>query len=201
MSNTKYSLNEINKMDKETCYMLLSCLANSKLADPILYECIASRPYENFIHLRNFLYDQFNNLNFLDTLELLRSNDVLGANAKELTGKALNEQIKSGLQNLSPYDKQRLDTLNSAYKAKFSFNFICVTKNLTKDEIFSRFEKRLSNDFETEFLFSIIQLKKLLHLRLSEIIIDQELPIEVSFFKDNLNEYAQSYLTNKTKLQ
>lgn len=191
MSNNKYLIQQINQMGDDECFAALARLFNTHLCDPVLRKSIASRPYQDFIHLRNSLYSLLDELSFKNILEILRANDVLGASPKELTGDALNEQTRSGLQSLSAYDRSRLTTLNNAYKAKFSFNFICVTKNLSKEEIFFRFEKRISNDFESEFLFSIIQLKKLLHIRLSEIISKEDLPGEPSFFMDNLNQYVE----------
>lgn len=191
----KYSIASINSLESDECLEVLQCLANSRLSDPILRKGIALRPFKDFIEMRNSFYAQFDQCNFSELLKLMRANDVLGASANELTGNALNEQIKSGIQSLSDYDKRRLHTLNAAYKEKFTFNFICVTKNLNKDEILNRLEKRISNDFETEYLFSIVQLKKLLHLRLLEIIDEADWPKEPSFFMENLNAYVSNMRT------
>lgn len=198
MANAKYSISEINRLSAEECFSVLRRLVNSSLCDPILKRCIKSRPFKDFLHLRNSIYMLFDGLSFSDTLNVLRSNDVLGAKPKDLTGNALQEQIRSGLQNLSGYDSRLLDALNEAYLAKFSFHFICVTKNLSKNEIMNRFEKRISNDFETEFLFSIVQLKKLLHLRLLEIVDSHDHPSEPSFFMEDLNGYADQLLNLKS---
>ena len=191
MSNTKNTITRINSMGEQQCFELFKPLTNSSLCHPILLKSIQSRPYLNFIGMRNSFYKFFDQSSFVDTLEILRSHDVLGATPIELTDNALQEQIKSGLQKLSSHNQLRLKSLNIAYKAKFSFNFICVTKSLTTDEIFYRFEKRLSNDFESEYLFSIIQLKKLLHLRLLDIIDENDFTKEPSFFMENMNEYVQ----------
>lgn len=197
MSANKYSIAAINALPSHECFELLKHLTNSELCDPLIKNSISGRPYKDFIDMRNSFYAQFDQCTFSQLLDVMRANDVLGASAKELTGNALNEQIKSGIQNLSPYDKARLTSLNEAYKAKFSFNFICVTKNLNKEEILSRLEKRISNDFETEYLFSIIQLKKLLHLRLQEMVNEKDWPKEPSFFMEDLNTFALShYIAN-----
>lgn len=193
MSIKKFSITEINTMSADECYELFKTLTNSHLCNPLIQKCIAGRPYKDFVDLRNSFYTLFDQCSFRELLEVMRANDVLGGSANELTGNALSEQIKSGIQSLSPYDKTRLNNLNTAYKAKFSFSFICVTKNLSKDQIFERLENRIGNDFETEYLFSIIQLKKLLHLRLADIVNVVDLPKEPSFFMEDLNSYVSSH--------
>ncbi len=90
--------------------------------------------------------------------------------AGQLTADSTAEQVSAGLDQCSPQEFERLQTLNEAYKEKFGFPFIMAVKGRTRAEIIQAFEERLNNDAETEFSTALAQVERITRLRLNDML-------------------------------
>ena len=103
---------------------------------------------------------------------LLAHPDLAGklAVAGQLTAESTAEQASAGLDQCSPKEYDRLQTLNEAYKAGFGFPFIMAVKGRTRAEIIRAFEERVYNDAETEFAAALRQVERIALLRLEQML-------------------------------
>lgn len=86
--------------------------------------------------------------------------------AGALTEESRKEQAGAGLDRLSADEHARFTALNNDYTEKFGFPFIIAVKGLTKDDILSAFETRISNGRDVEFATACQQVEKIARLRL-----------------------------------
>jgi OHCU decarboxylase len=103
---------------------------------------------------------------------LLAHPDLAGklAVAGQLTTESTAEQASAGLDQCSPKEYDRLQTLNEAYKARFGFPFIVAVKGRTRADIVRAFEERVYNDAETEFAAALRQVERIAWLRLEQML-------------------------------
>ncbi len=102
-------------------------------------------------------------------LSLLRAHpDLAGklAAARLLTPDSAAEQASAGLDALTVDEKARFAALNEAYTARFGFPFIIAVRDNTKASILAAFERRLSNDADTEFAEALRQVERIAALRI-----------------------------------
>jgi OHCU decarboxylase len=92
------------------------------------------------------------------------------AQAKRLTAESTAEQAGAGLDALTDAEKQTFTELNDAYTAKFGFPFIIAVKGRNKKEILDAFQRRVSNDRNTEFETACAQVERIALLRLKDIL-------------------------------
>jgi 2-oxo-4-hydroxy-4-carboxy-5-ureidoimidazoline decarboxylase len=85
----------------------------------------------------------------------------------ELTAASKEEQTSAGIDQCTPEEYARFQTLNARYKQKFNFPFIMAVRNSNRHEILEAFERRLQNDSETEFATAMQEIHKIARLRLS----------------------------------
>nr|VFJ71675.1 MAG: OHCU decarboxylase [Candidatus Kentron sp. FW] len=166
MKNNKLTIHEVNRLTEAEFISRFKGLFNTELCIPVISGAAGMRPFSDARDFLNCVLSRFDRIDFTGMLDIMRDNSILGIGLDKLSGSSRTEQKNTGLHELSAYDFSRFEALNRAYKAKFSFNFMCVIKGLSKERILASFEKRMSNDFETEFLFTLTQIKKLVYFRL-----------------------------------
>lgn len=102
-------------------------------------------------------------------LELIRSHPDLAGKAQlagELTEDSTLEQASAGLDQCSPDELQRFQSLNKAYREKFGFPFIMAIRDSNRAEILDAFAARLENDYDLEFETALTEIHKIARLRL-----------------------------------
>lgn len=102
-------------------------------------------------------------------LVLLRAHpDLAGklAVSGELTAESTAEQASAGIDQCSPEEFERFQTLNSQYVEKFGFPFIMAVKGSDRHQILAAFESRVHNDKNTEFNTALAQVHKIAELRI-----------------------------------
>ena len=102
-------------------------------------------------------------------LELIRAHPDLAGKAQlagELTEASAMEQASAGLDQCSPEELQRFQTLNAAYRKKFDFPFIMAIRDSSRTEILDAFATRLENDYDLEFETALTEIHKIARLRL-----------------------------------
>lgn len=88
------------------------------------------------------------------------------AMAGELTQDSTSEQAAAGLDQCSPEEFARFESLNAAYKEKFDFPFVIAVKGLDRHAILAAFEERLNNDAAIERQTAIEQIIRIARFRL-----------------------------------
>ncbi len=103
---------------------------------------------------------------------LLAHPDLAGrlALAGALTHESTAEQASAGLDQCSPEELTRFQTLNDAYKAKFGIPFIMAVKGRTRRDILAAFERRMLNDPAVEFTEALAQVERIARLRLNDLL-------------------------------
>ena len=102
-------------------------------------------------------------------LALIRAHpDLAGkaAIAGELTPESNEEQASAGIDQCTPQEFARFQSLNDAYREKFGFPFVMAVRGSTRAAILSAFEERLANDEQTEFDTAIREIHKIARMRL-----------------------------------
>lgn len=102
-------------------------------------------------------------------LELIRAHPDLAGKAQlagQLTEDSTLEQASAGLDQCSPDELQRFQSLNTAYREKFGFPFIMAIRDSNRAEILDVFAARLENDYDLEFETALTEIHKIARLRL-----------------------------------
>ncbi|MEX0975510.1 MAG: 2-oxo-4-hydroxy-4-carboxy-5-ureidoimidazoline decarboxylase [Woeseia sp.] len=102
-------------------------------------------------------------------LRLIRAHpDLAGraAVAGQLGAASTEEQASAGIDQCTPEEFSRFQTLNRRYKQKFGFPFVMAVRGSSRQAILAGFEERLENDRETEFARAIEEIHKIAKLRL-----------------------------------
>ena len=102
-------------------------------------------------------------------LELVRAHPDLAdkaSEAGELTADSATEQSSAGLDQCSPEEFARFQSLNRAYHDKFGFPFVMAVRDSSRREILAAFERRLGNTKAAEFETALAEIHKIARLRL-----------------------------------
>ena len=103
-------------------------------------------------------------------LTLIRAHPDLAGKAAivgELTEDSSIEQKRAGINQCTPEEFEKFQSLNNRYKDKFGFPFVMAVRNSTRQEILAAFAVRLDNDKDTEFNTAISEIHQIAELRLS----------------------------------
>lgn len=125
------------------------------------------------IGLHFALRTQFRAATTEERLAVLRAHpDLAGklAAAKRLTADSTAEQASAGLDALTDAERDKFNTLNTAYVDKFGFPFIIAVRDNTKASILAAFEKRIDNSAEAEFAAACAQVERIALLRLKAVL-------------------------------
>ena len=110
-----------------------------------------------------------------EKLALIRAHpDLAGRLAVKgaLTDASTSEQASVGLDQCTPEEFARFQSLNEAYKAKFGFPFVMAVRGKSRAEILDSFAQRLENDEAAEFDAALEQIAEIARLRLEALIAD-----------------------------
>ena len=102
-----------------------------------------------------------------EQVALIRAHPDLGTRAR-MSSASSEEQAGAGLDHLTLEEYDQLQSLNSAYREKFSFPFIYAVKGSTRQDILSALERRLSNDPAAEHAMALAQIYRIAQNRLEE---------------------------------
>jgi OHCU decarboxylase len=103
-------------------------------------------------------------------LALVRAHPDLAGRAAmrgELGAESTREQAGAGIDQCSPEEYRRFQSLNDAYKRKFGFPFVMAVKGSDRHAILSAFAARIGNDAETELGNAIAEIHRIARLRLA----------------------------------
>lgn len=103
-------------------------------------------------------------------LDLINAHPDLGGKAAmrgELTNDSTKEQAGAGLDQCTPEEYERLQTLNHAYRGRFGFVFVLAVRGLDRHDILATMAQRLRHDADTERRTAIAEIHQIARLRLS----------------------------------
>ncbi|NOX68548.1 MAG: 2-oxo-4-hydroxy-4-carboxy-5-ureidoimidazoline decarboxylase [Gammaproteobacteria bacterium] len=83
----------------------------------------------------------------------------------ELTEDSSEEQHSAGIDQCTPEEYRRFQSLNEQYKAKFHFPFVMAVRNSNRHRILAAFEERLQNGRDEEAAKAIGEIHKIARLR------------------------------------
>lgn len=131
----------------------------------------SARPFNSVDDLHQAMVDVVDNASHAEQLNLLCAHpDLAGTEARagSMTNSSTAEQTSAGLDALSKDELARIARFNAQYREKFTFPFIIAVRNHTKQSIFAEFERRLTNDADTELRNAIGQIFLITRLRLDK---------------------------------
>ena len=128
-----------------------------------------SRPFATLAALHQSMVAQVNAATREEQLALLRAHPDLGARAR-MTDASIAEQTGAGLDQLTPEEFARLQSLNTGYREKFSFPFLFAVKGSTKHDILRAMERRMDADPAQEFDEALRHVYRIAYFRLEDII-------------------------------
>lgn len=102
-------------------------------------------------------------------MQLINSHpDLAGraAVAGELTADSTHEQAAAGIDQCSPEEFKRFQTMNTRYKQQFGFTFVMAVRHSNRHAILAAFEERLRHSPDTEFERAIAEIHKIAGFRL-----------------------------------
>jgi OHCU decarboxylase len=110
-------------------------------------------------------------------LDLIRAHpDLAGkaAVAGELTQESKREQASAGLDRLSPEEFEAFTRMNREYREKFDLPMVVCVREHTKESIMANMQSRLENSRDEEIRTALVEISKISHYRLLDLIESRE---------------------------
>ena len=142
----------------------------------IAQAALAHRPFRSLAQLKHKMAGIVREADAEAQLTLIRAHPELAGKAmvsQTLTVESTHEQGKAGLADCTPDEFNRIQSLNSAYNAKFSFPFILAVRGprgtgLSRQQIINTFERRLANHPDFELGEALRNIHRVVELRLND---------------------------------
>lgn len=163
-SPQNYTIADLNQMSQTEFTMAIGSIFEN--TPEIAASAWRSRPFENVSNLHQVMANIVLGMDNPEQLKLICAHPDLGSKFRMAEASVL-EQSTVGLDQLSATEYDRFQSLNLAYKDKFSFPFIIAVRNHTKDSIIAAFEQRLQNSAEIEQKQAIAEIIEIARWRLT----------------------------------
>ncbi len=127
----------------------------------------------SFEELDKALAQQVDNACHQERFDLIIAHpDLAGraAQAGTLTRESTTEQSSTGIDQCTAEEFALFVSFNAAYKKKFSFPFVMAVKGSNRHLILAAFERRIENDYQTEFDHAIKEIHKIAKFRIEDIL-------------------------------
>lgn len=168
------SLADINRMDPAEFSALFGAVyEHSPWIAQRAFSQRGGRPFESATDLSLTLYRVVREASDQEQLMLIRSHpELAGKEAQQgsLTSESTNEQLRAGLNALSPQEFAELRQLNAAYQQRFGFPFIICARQNSRAAVFGTLKARLHNDVGQELQITLAQIGEIARLRVMDII-------------------------------
>jgi 2-oxo-4-hydroxy-4-carboxy-5-ureidoimidazoline decarboxylase len=154
---------QLNTMDQETFVATLGFVFEG--TPTIAAQTWQARPFSDLTDLHAKMLTVVNAMTDAEKLALIKAHPDLGSKAK-MAEASVQEQSGAGLDQLTPEEFTKFESLNQAYKDRFGFPFIIAVKNHTKTSILQAFEVRLQNSQTSEMQQAIAEISAIARFRL-----------------------------------
>jgi 2-oxo-4-hydroxy-4-carboxy-5-ureidoimidazoline decarboxylase len=133
----------------------------------------AQRPFTDGAALAQALAKAVDEAGEAAQLKLVRAHPELAGKAAvrgELTAESTREQSGAGLDQCTPEEFDRLQSLNAAYNQKFGFPFILAVRGYDRHGIIAEFARRIENTPQQELQTCINQIHRIAQFRLDDLV-------------------------------
>ena len=130
----------------------------------------ARRPFYSFDSFVSSMYQFIDELPKDGRAGILRSHPDLADRLESLTPESQREQTHAGITTLNEEEIQQLKHYNRLYKEKFGFPFVICARLNKKDAILGGIQTRLHNDDDQELQCGIEEVKKIMLLRMKDLL-------------------------------
>lgn len=158
----------------QAAHMFLQCCTAERWIDLM----VGSRPYASAAQLREQADAHWAKMEEGDLLQAFdghpKIGDVGSLKAKYANTKELAAGEQSGVNAASDTLIQRLADGNAAYQSRFGFIFIVCATGKSAGQMTDLLEARLANDRATELVNAAEQQRKILHIRLNQLLEDDQ---------------------------
>lgn len=171
MANAKLDLTQLSSLDQAAFTQQLAAIFEHSPWVP--ERAWAYRPFATLDALHQRMVDVVAQASTSEQKALIKAHPQLAgqeARAGSLTAASTQEQRGAGLDQCSPDELRRLDTLNANYMEKFSFPFIIAVKGRNRYQIMDAIEARLSHSPETEFQTCLDEIAHIARFRLEALL-------------------------------
>jgi 2-oxo-4-hydroxy-4-carboxy-5-ureidoimidazoline decarboxylase len=172
MLNTKYAIQDVNRMDESTFVSIFgSVYEHSSWVAEAAWQ---HRPFVSLDALHGAMDRMVQGAGQSRQMALIKAHPELAgrlAGSGQLTAESRSEQAQAGLGSLPQNLTKRLLDLNSNYQKKFGFPFIICARLNNVATILQAMEDRLTNSGEIEFSTALQEISKIARLRLADIIV------------------------------
>ena len=162
-----FSITAINQLVQMNFVNLLGPIFEETPA--IAEQVWTERPFENMEELHKKMVAIVKQMSLSQQLDLINAHPELGSK-KRMADASVQEQTSIGLNQISPSERQQIDSLNSQYREKFGFPFVMAVKGQTLDQVIIEFSNRLKSPKDTEIKRAIAEISKIARLRLEELV-------------------------------
>lgn len=170
-ARTTYSIAQLNAMSDA---QFVQALGGVYEHSPWVAERVASqRPFASADALRAAMRHVVERAGEAQQITLVRAHPELAGKAAErgeMTAASTSEQGGAGLNQLTPEELVRLQSLNARYSEKFGFPFVMAVRGYDRQAIFDAMTKRLNNDHDTELRNALEQINLVVSFRLNDLI-------------------------------
>ena len=128
---------------------------------------LAHRPFTSVAALHDAMVAEVTAADPAEQLALLRAHPDLGARAR-MSDASTGEQAGAGLDSLTVSEFDRLQQLNTAYRARFGFPFLFAVRGSTKHDVLDALATRLSATPDAEFAEALRQVFRIAQFRLQD---------------------------------
>ena len=80
------------------------------------------------------------------------------------------EQAAAGLDRLTQAEYELFHARNAAYAERFGFPFVICVREHTKQAILTAYERRLTNDPDTELAIALDEIVKIMRIRIAALV-------------------------------
>ncbi len=131
------------------------------------------RPFTEVDALHRAMVDEMRAARHAEQLALLRAHPDLGTRTHMSTSSAT-EQAGVGLDALTSQEFERLQSLNTEYRARFGFPFLFAVRGSTKHDILAALAHRLRQTPEAEFREALDQVARIARFRLDDLLLEAQ---------------------------
>ena len=166
----KISISAVNKLDYMT---FIRMFGNVVEGTPLCAAAVYSkRPFSSFDHFVAAMWQFVDELPENGKAGILRNHRDLAGRWESLSSESRREQAEAGINvgNLRPAEKQEMEYYNKIYKEKFEFPFVLCSRLNKKDAIRRQIRARLNNDSDEEVKCAIEEVKKIMLLRMKDLV-------------------------------
>jgi 2-oxo-4-hydroxy-4-carboxy-5-ureidoimidazoline decarboxylase len=131
------------------------------------------QPFQSIADIHLAFEEAVRNAGAERQLALVRAHPLLAGREAadgELTAESAREQASAGLSRLSPENLARLTVLNAAYGERFGFPMVICVREHTTSSILAWGEHRLQRSPEEELQTALLEIAKIAHLRLDDLV-------------------------------